>query len=65
MRYSLIHPNTVTVNFATLQRVGDYLFNFRNSPDFGEYEIKDKETGNNYAVKNCDSVNGIEFLQTN
>lgn len=65
LRYSLKHPKTVTVNFETFQRVGDYLFNFRNLPDFEGYEIEDKETGNIYTVKNCGSVNGIEFSQTN
>lgn len=63
LRYSLKHPKTVTVNFETFQCVGDYLFNFRNLPDFDEYTIRDNETGIVSKVKNSPYLNGLEFTQ--
>lgn len=61
MRYSLSHPHTVTVNFETIQGVANYLFMFRNSPDFQEYKVLDTVLGKMYSVKNSDSLNAIEI----
>lgn len=63
LRYSLKHPKTVTVDFETFQYVGDYLFNFRNLPDFDQYAIHDNELQIVYKVANGASVNGLEFTQ--
>ena len=63
LRYSLKHPKTVTVNFETFQRVGDYLFNFRNLPDFEQYTICDNESQIVYKVTNEAIINGLEFTQ--
>lgn len=63
LRYSLKHPKTITVNFETFQSVGDYLFNFRNLPDFEEYTIHDNETGIICKVENGSHINGLEFTQ--
>lgn len=61
MRYSLSHTHTAAVNFETMQRVADYLFMFRNSPDFQEYKVLDTVLGKMYSVKNSDSLNAIEI----
>lgn len=44
-RFSLHHPNTVTVNFDTVQAAADYLWNFRKLPDFALYFLRDNKLG--------------------
>lgn len=62
-RYTITHPKTPTVTVPTLQRTGDFLFAFRNSPDFEQYRVTDSRTGRVFAPKNCDGLNGIEFSE--
>jgi uncharacterized protein YkuJ len=62
-RYAITNPNTATVTVPTMQRVGDFLFSFRNSPDFSAYRITDSENGKTYAVKNDDLINAIEIFE--
>lgn len=61
-RYRLAHPKTATVTFPDAQRAADFAFNFRNSPDFTGYTLHDTDTGNMFSVKNCEGINGIEFV---
>lgn len=62
-RYRISHPRTVTVTVPTAQRAADYLFNFRNSPDFEQYRVLDIESGKIYQPKNSTSLNAIELTE--
>lgn len=62
-RYRISNPNTATVNVATAQRAADYLFSFRNSPDFDQYRVLDIESGKIYKAQNSDSFNAIELFE--
>lgn len=62
MRYTLTHPKTVSVNFDTLQSATDFLFNFRNSPDFEAYTLMDNLKNIEHKYKNCDTLNAIESI---
>lgn len=60
-RYKLTHPHTTTVRFPDFQSAANFIFNFRNSPDFADYILYDMQSENFYTVKNMDSGMGIEF----
>lgn len=60
-RYKLEHPNTATVWFPLFQSAADYVFDFRHSLDFEKYRLIDTNFNIIYTVKNCDTLNGIEF----
>lgn len=60
-RYHIVHPNTATATMPTMQRAADYLFNFRNSPDFTDYRVTDTDSGLVYAAKNSDAFDAIEL----
>ena len=60
-RYRISHPRTATVCVPTAQRAADYLFAYRNSPDFNDYRVLDIESGKIYQPKNSDSHNAIEL----
>lgn len=60
-RYCLYHPATVTVRFPNMQAVADFLFNFRNSPDFESYTIFDMKDGHVYSVSRTETCGGIEI----
>lgn len=61
LRYSVTHPKTCTVNFDNMQKVGEFLFNFKNSTDFSEYRIIDNRDSVEYCVKCLNDLNGIQF----
>lgn len=60
-RYRLQHPNTAAVRFPSMQAAADFLFNFRNLPDFEKYTILDTEQGHVYSVSLAETCNGIEI----
>ena len=62
-RYRLLHPSTVAVRFPNMQATADFLFNFRNLPDFEKYTILDTEHGHVYSVSLTETCNGIEITR--
>ena len=60
-RYQLLHPSTVAVRFPSMQATADFLFNFRNLPDFEKYTIHDADDGHIYSVSRTETCGGIEI----
>jgi hypothetical protein len=60
-RYAIEHPRTATITVADIQRAADYLFSFRNSPDFEIYVVRDLRDGHVYSVKAGETCCGIEM----
>lgn len=61
-RYAIEHPHTATVTLADLQRVADYLFSFRNSPDFYRYIVRDRLEGHIYSVNAGETISSVELV---
>lgn len=64
-RYEVTHHATATVTFPTMQSAGDFLFSFRNSPDFESYRVTDELTHKIYGVKNDETIDAIEIFEMN
>lgn len=62
-RYHITHPETVTLSVANMQRAGDYLFNFKNSPDLNNYVIHDIDDDVLYSVEYNSTLGTIEITR--
>lgn len=58
-RYRITHPNTAAVWVSDMQRAGDYLHAFKNSPDFNEYRIQEPGIGREYRPEYCSVLNAV------
>lgn len=58
-RYRIENPNTATVHVPSMQRAGDILFNFKNSPDFSFYRVIDAVDGLRYRAHYDPGLNAV------